>query len=182
MVWLPAPGHSVMMSSLASVLVAKANATPEKVVPWRSVSATVPHVQPWRLELAPTHKINADDQLCLGAALARDFGHVRAVVRGRSVRGCGRRRRRCTIAAAVALRGLLLLRRIARRALLRRIAHLLLLLLRGIAGRTSVNRGQRAVGAAVLLARREAAGRSVCVRGRAAEGVLRVHGVGRGQR
>ena len=32
-VWLPAPGHSVMMSSLASVLVAKAKATPEKVVP-----------------------------------------------------------------------------------------------------------------------------------------------------
>ena len=33
LVWLPAPGHSVMMSSLASVLVEKANATPEKVVP-----------------------------------------------------------------------------------------------------------------------------------------------------
>jgi hypothetical protein len=32
-VWLPAPGHSVIMSSLASVLVAKAKATPEKVVP-----------------------------------------------------------------------------------------------------------------------------------------------------
>ena len=30
---VPAPGHSVIMSSLASVLVAKANATPEKVVP-----------------------------------------------------------------------------------------------------------------------------------------------------
>ena len=30
---VPAPGHSVMISSLASVLVAKANATPEKVVP-----------------------------------------------------------------------------------------------------------------------------------------------------
>jgi hypothetical protein len=33
LVWLPAPGHSVMMSSFASVLVANANATPEKVVP-----------------------------------------------------------------------------------------------------------------------------------------------------
>ena len=32
-VWLPAPGHSVMMSSFASVFVAKAKATPEKVVP-----------------------------------------------------------------------------------------------------------------------------------------------------
>ena len=32
-IWLPAPGHSVMMSSFASVFVAKAKATPEKVVP-----------------------------------------------------------------------------------------------------------------------------------------------------
>lgn len=32
-VYEPAPGHSVMMSSLASLFVAKANATPEKVVP-----------------------------------------------------------------------------------------------------------------------------------------------------
>jgi hypothetical protein len=38
LVWLPAPGHSVMMSSLASVFVAKAKATPEKVVPWERVS------------------------------------------------------------------------------------------------------------------------------------------------
>lgn len=32
-VWFPAPGHSVMMSSLASLFVAKAKATPENVVP-----------------------------------------------------------------------------------------------------------------------------------------------------
>jgi hypothetical protein len=32
-VYEPAPGHSVMISSFASVLVAKAKATPEKVVP-----------------------------------------------------------------------------------------------------------------------------------------------------
>jgi len=32
-VWMPEPGHSTMISSLASVLVAKAKATPEKVVP-----------------------------------------------------------------------------------------------------------------------------------------------------
>lgn len=34
-VYEPAPGHSVMISSLASLLVAKAKATPEKVVPCR---------------------------------------------------------------------------------------------------------------------------------------------------
>lgn len=33
LVWVPAPGHSVMISSLASLFVANANATPEKVVP-----------------------------------------------------------------------------------------------------------------------------------------------------
>lgn len=33
LVYDPAPGHSEMMSSFASLLVAKANATPEKVVP-----------------------------------------------------------------------------------------------------------------------------------------------------
>jgi hypothetical protein len=32
-VYEPAPGHSVIMSSLASLFVAKAKATPEKVVP-----------------------------------------------------------------------------------------------------------------------------------------------------
>jgi hypothetical protein len=32
-VYEPAPGHSEMMSSFASLLVANANATPEKVVP-----------------------------------------------------------------------------------------------------------------------------------------------------
>jgi hypothetical protein len=32
-VWVPAPGHSTMISSLASVFVAKAKATPENVVP-----------------------------------------------------------------------------------------------------------------------------------------------------
>lgn len=34
LVYDPAPGHSVMMSSFASLFVANANATPEKVVPW----------------------------------------------------------------------------------------------------------------------------------------------------
>ena len=33
LVYDPAPGHSVMISSLASVLVANAKATPENVVP-----------------------------------------------------------------------------------------------------------------------------------------------------
>ena len=33
LVWFPAPGHSVMMSSLVSLFVTNANATPEKVVP-----------------------------------------------------------------------------------------------------------------------------------------------------
>lgn len=32
-VYEPAPGHSVIISSLASLLVANANATPENVVP-----------------------------------------------------------------------------------------------------------------------------------------------------
>lgn len=38
LVWLPAPGHSVMMSSFASVFVANANATPENVVPYMGIS------------------------------------------------------------------------------------------------------------------------------------------------
>ena len=33
-VYEPAPGHSVMISSLASLFVAKAKATPENVVPY----------------------------------------------------------------------------------------------------------------------------------------------------
>lgn len=39
LVYDPAPGHSVMMSSFASLFVANANATPEKVVPWEVGSA-----------------------------------------------------------------------------------------------------------------------------------------------
>lgn len=39
LVYEPAPGHSVMMSSFASLFVANANATPEKVVPWNVGSA-----------------------------------------------------------------------------------------------------------------------------------------------
>jgi len=36
LVYEPAPGHSVMISSFASVLVANANATPENVVPYQN--------------------------------------------------------------------------------------------------------------------------------------------------
>jgi hypothetical protein len=65
LVWFPAPGHSVMMSSLASVLVAKANATPEKVVPCVYVSA-VSHVQCH----SNTHEVDSHNQLGLTSALA----------------------------------------------------------------------------------------------------------------
>ena len=49
MVWVPAPGHSVMISSRASLLVAKANATPEKVVP-----KSMPTMSCALLRLAPS--------------------------------------------------------------------------------------------------------------------------------
>ena len=57
-VCVPAPGHSTMMSSLASVFVANANATPEKVVPcFRSVQAVR------AVDIHVTYKVNADYEL-----------------------------------------------------------------------------------------------------------------------
>lgn len=97
----------------------------------------------------------------------------------------GRRRRTTTVAPRLAILGawLALLGRIARRAPLRRVAHLLLLLLplRWVARRAGVDGRQRARGPTVLLLLlrgAQAARGRVRVRGRAAEGVLvlGVHG------
>jgi hypothetical protein len=131
------------------------------------------------------YEIDADNQLRLGAALARDLCHVGAIERSRSMRGLGRSCWRRTAVSPIAWCLRLLLRRIARRARLGRIAHLLLLLLllRGIARSTGrVDGREGTVGTALLmLARRElSTGRRIGIRRRAAEGVLlRVHGGGR---
>jgi hypothetical protein len=64
-VCVPAPGHSTMISSLASVLVAKAKATPEKVVPYAACQQSPP---PSRRAIA-TYKVYADDELRLAAVV-----------------------------------------------------------------------------------------------------------------
>ena len=116
-----------MMSSLASVLVAKAKAMPEKVVPcvW---SATGPRVAiaiacaSWGRGWA--YKVDAHDELGLGASLARGLRHARAVVCCRRAMGSRHWRRRTVAPGTVlARRGL---RRVARRTALGRIAYGLL--------------------------------------------------------
>lgn len=69
-VWLPAPGHSVIMSSFASVLVAKAKATPEKVVPYGCQS------QLFRASDSSTHKIYTNDQLRLASVTTFDLSRT----------------------------------------------------------------------------------------------------------
>lgn len=59
-----------MMSSFASVLVAKANATPENVVPCRM---SVRNAKPAVSELCATYKVDADDELCLASLAALDL-------------------------------------------------------------------------------------------------------------
>ena len=113
---------------------------------------------------AATYKVDAHDELCLGAAIAWRLSHaaswplvgLRATMaarwRGAAVSSW--------LAVAAAWRAL---GRIARRAALGRVAHGLLLL-RRVAGGACVDGRQRAGGAAVLLLRgAEAARRSVCV-------------------
>lgn len=66
---VPAPGHSVMMSSFASVFVANANATPEKVVPYcQSMS-----VEFKVMVLPNADKIYANDELRFASSGAFDF-------------------------------------------------------------------------------------------------------------
>lgn len=159
-----------MMSSLASVLVAKANATPEKVVPWMGSLAAAPHMRHGK-----THKVDSDNQLRLGAAFARYFCCHAAgpVLRGRTHGGSLVWRRR-TISLARILASWWL-GRIARRTTLRWVAH-------GLLGRIASRRArvdgrQRARGAAMLLVGSpEAALGREGVRGRAAQVVLLVHG------
>jgi hypothetical protein len=130
--------------------------------------------------MGDTHKVDADDQLRLGAALASDLGHVGPVVLTLRMRTSRRRRpcwRRPAVSSAVAALGGLW--GVAWRATLGRVAHVLLL--RRVAS-ARVDGRQRAVWTAgLLLARRKAAGGRVRVRGRAAEIVLLVHG-GQGRR
>lgn len=77
-VYEPAPGHSVIMSSFASLLVANAKATPENVVPCarRELLAGGSHGQCEACSCAGTHEINANDQLGLAAAVPLDLGGI----------------------------------------------------------------------------------------------------------
>jgi hypothetical protein len=116
-----------MMSSLASVLVAKAKAMPEKVVPcvW---SATAPRITCSVCKLGAglgwAYKVDAHDELGLGASLAWGLSHARAVVCCRRAMGSRHWRRRTVAPGTVlAWRGL---RRVARWTALRRVAYGLL--------------------------------------------------------
>jgi hypothetical protein len=87
-----------MMSSLASVLVAKANATPEKVVPCKCCGQLVRALLP-----KATYKVNTNNELRLGAALSRYLCHgVGSVVHGGRTMGRWRTWRWCTVAVAIA--------------------------------------------------------------------------------
>lgn len=70
-VCVPAPGHSTMISSLASVLVAKANATPEKVVP---LYLSASHAKTCD-DVCDTYKVDADNQLRFAPVAALDLRH-----------------------------------------------------------------------------------------------------------
>lgn len=167
LVWFPAPGHSVMMSSFASVLVAKAKATPEKVVPCKCAASTRTVARPaWCVQ---TYEIDADDQLSLAPSRALNLYGLRPRV---CLRACGRRVAIATVAWLLRLWG------IAGRAGGGRLA--VHLALRRVVALGSVNRrwrhwtrGARRVGAGskVLLARR-----GIGVRGRAAQRVVGIHG------
>jgi hypothetical protein len=129
-----------------------------------------------------THKIDADNQLRLGAAFARDLCHARrSVLLRRRPHGSAWVRWRRTVASILARRRL---RGIARRPALRRVAHGLLLLRRVSSRRTRVDGRQRARGTAVLgvVGGSEAARLRERVRGRAAQRVLLVHGERRAAR
>jgi hypothetical protein len=101
LVYDPAPGHSVMMSSFASLFVANANATPEKVVPWELGQRGERHGLPiCGAQLA--YKINANNQLRLAPAVALDLGSRSCVCSGWEV--LARRRAVASGAASVAWR------------------------------------------------------------------------------
>lgn len=154
-----------MMSSFASVLVAKAKATPENVVPCTHAALVVVSR---RASSKPTYKINADNELSLAPSCALDLDGLRTRI---CLRAC---RRRVPVSAVAWLLGL---RGIARRTGRRRLAvHLALgrvVALGGVDGwgrhRT---RGARRVGAGSQVL----AGRRVGVRGRATQRVVGIHG------
>jgi len=77
-VWMPEPGHSTMISSLASVLVAKAKATPEKVVPCIQRSAN--HAKRQEVRMDP-YKVNADYELRFTPLVAFDLRHTVLICR-----------------------------------------------------------------------------------------------------
>lgn len=95
-VYEPAPGHSEMISSFASLFVANANATPEKVVPYMTRSARSASVVPapavFRVD---AHEIDSNNQLCLTPAASLYFGSRPCVGRCRS--------RLATLGGAIAL-------------------------------------------------------------------------------
>lgn len=83
------------MSSLASLFVAKANATPEKVVPWEESQVSLGYSFLARgLGTGVTYKVNADNELGLALARALDLGGVPVLLLGNgatSRRGSTRR-------------------------------------------------------------------------------------------
>lgn len=85
-VWFPAPGHSVMMSSLASVFVAKAKATPEKVVPCASISNCAAQMYGWRHSRSRFQQSTVPCSYCCLAPLTHEEVRRTAVeaVRGSS--------------------------------------------------------------------------------------------------
>lgn len=113
-----------MMSSLASVLVANANATPENVVPYSNVSIDTSHFT------ERTHKIDADNKLSLATVAALDLSHrVLSVVLGRH--------RRAAVAVRRVLYGLMLHRVPWRRIRLRLVHVLRCMALRRVAVATA---------------------------------------------
>jgi hypothetical protein len=121
-----------------------------------------------------THKVDADNQLRLGATFARHLCHARRpVLLRRRAHGRAWVRRWCTVASVSRWR----LRGVARRAALGRVAHGLLLLGWISAWRARVDGRQRARRTAMLgvVGGSEPARLRKRVRGRAAQRVLLIH-------
>lgn len=97
-----------MMSSLASLFVAKANATPEKVVPCKKNRCLEKVVRRWsriaNKGQRSTDKVDADNQLGLAAAVALHLGRGVACIGSEWPRGLRRRWGRVASRAGVAWR------------------------------------------------------------------------------
>lgn len=94
LVYDPAPGHSEIISSFASLFVANAKATPEKVVPYKTRSARFGLCDSASaLFRVGAHEIDSNNQLCFASAAPLNLG-------GRPCVGC----RWSRLGSAIALR------------------------------------------------------------------------------